>query len=162
MSNLPSDLLERARGVLDTCRDAGERLAFAESCTGGLVSAAMTALPGSSDVFVAGYVTYSNEAKMRMLGVDPVLFETAGAVSEDVAIAMAEGALVRSGADRAVAITGVAGPSGGSVDKPVGTVWFAIATDGGANARLEQFSPTADRATIQRQAALAALALSLP
>ena len=162
VSNLPPDLLEKAREVLEIYRAGGRRLAFAESCTGGLVSAAMTSLPGSSEIFVAGYVTYSNEAKARMLGVDPMLFETVGAVSEEVARAMAEGALARSGADRAVAVTGIAGPTGGSAEKPVGTVWFAVAPPERVSARLENFERGADRATIQRQAALTALELSLP
>ena len=119
--------------VLAAARDAGLRIATAESCTGGLVSAALTAVPGSSDVFERGFVTYSNRAKNEMLGVDPGLIEAHGAVSEEVAGAMAEGAMERSGADLAVSITGIAGP-GGSDHKPEGRVCFALA---GRAARIE-------------------------
>ena len=98
------------------------RLATAESCTGGLIAASCTELSGSSDWFERGFVTYSNEAKTEMLGVDAALIAAHGAVSEPVARAMAEGALARSRADIAVAVTGIAGPTGGSADKPVGTV----------------------------------------
>ena len=156
-------LLEAAAAVLEAHRKAGTRVAMAESCTGGLVSAALTALAGSSDVFVAGFVTYANEAKVRMVGVDPVLLELHGAVSKEVAEAMADGALSRSGADVAVAITGVAGPGGGSAEKPVGTVWFARAsTDGVTKAVLVDFDKGASREAIRTQAALEALSLLLP
>ncbi|MCM8556786.1 CinA family protein [Sphingomicrobium sediminis] len=163
MSSLHPSLTEKVEALLDAHRKAGSRVAMAESCTGGLVSAALTDIAGSSDVFLAGYVTYSNEAKTRMLGVEPVLFETDGAVSEKVARAMAEGALSRSGADVAVSITGIAGPGGGSMEKPVGTVWFVRASsDGAVMAKLENFDPAASRDEIRRQAALAALELLSP
>ncbi len=108
-------------------RAAGHRLVTAESCTGGLIAAACTAVAGSSDWFDRGYVTYSNAAKCEALGVDAALIDAHGAVSEPVARAMAEGALAHSGAQLAVAVTGIAGPGGGVPDKPVGTVWLAIA-----------------------------------
>jgi nicotinamide-nucleotide amidase len=107
-------------------------LATAESCTGGLIAATLTAIAGSSDVVERGFVTYSNEAKMELLGVPAGLIGEHGAVSEPVARAMAEGALARSRADVAVAVTGVAGPGGGSADKPVGLVWFGLAQHGAA------------------------------
>ena len=162
MSTLAPQLVAAAERVLEAHRKTGSRVAFAESCTGGLCSAALTATAGSSDVFLAGYVTYSNEVKARMLGVEPVLFETVGAVSEEVARAMAEGALDRSGADVAVAITGIAGPGGGSAHKPVGTVLFGVARPGRVEAHLKRFDAQADRDTIRLQAALTALELSLP
>jgi nicotinamide-nucleotide amidase len=109
------------------CRARGVRLATAESCTGGLVAGAITAVPGSSEVLDRGFVTYSNNAKTEMLGVPASLIHSVGAVSEAVARRMAEGAKRRAGVDIAVAITGVAGPGGGSAEKPVGTVWFGLA-----------------------------------
>ena len=105
-------------------------LATAESCTGGLIAASCTELSGSSAWFDRGFVTYSNAAKTEMLGVDPQLIETHGAVSEAVARAMVVGALARSAAQVAIAVTGVAGPTGGSAEKPVGTVWFGLAVPG--------------------------------
>ena len=124
---LPEDLVTKAREVIDANRKAGRRVAVAESCTGGLVSAALTEIPGSSDVFEAGYVTYSNAAKLAELNVSLDVVETFGAVSVATAWAMAQGALEASGADVAVAITGIAGPDGGTEQKPVGTVVFAWA-----------------------------------
>lgn len=118
-------LIALAADVLDAVRSKGERLATAESCTGGLVAATLTAVPGSSDVFDRGFVTYSNTAKSEMLGVPYWLIEKHGAVSEDVARAMAGGALLHSNATLAVAVTGVAGPGGSSPEKPVGLVHFA-------------------------------------
>ena len=106
------------------------QLATAESCTGGLIAASCTELSGSSAWFDRGFVTYSNAAKTEMLGVDPQLIETHGAVSEAVARAMVVGALARSAAQVAIAVTGVAGPTGGSAEKPVGTVWFGLAVPG--------------------------------
>jgi len=108
-------------------RSRGWRLATAESCTGGLLAAACTSVAGSSDWFDRGYVTYSNEAKVEALGVDPALLATHGAVSEPVARAMASGALDRSRAELALAVTGIAGPGGAVPGKPVGTVWLALA-----------------------------------
>ncbi len=113
--------------VLDLFRARGWMLATAESCTGGGIAAALTAIAGSSDVVDRGFVTYSNAAKTEMLGVPIALIETHGAVSEPVAAAMADGALARSAAHAAISVTGIAGPGGGSPDKPVGTVCFALA-----------------------------------
>ena len=108
------------------CRDRGWTLATAESCTGGLVASRLTSIPGSSDVFCGSVVAYANEAKTELLGVEPDLIATHGAVSEPVANAMADGAMSRFGADTAIAITGIAGPGGGTDDKPVGTVCFTV------------------------------------
>ncbi|HUO20899.1 MAG TPA: CinA family protein [Caulobacteraceae bacterium] len=126
----PEDIQALAVQVLDRARKAGLTVATAESCTGGLVAAALTAIPGSSDVVDRGYVTYSNAAKTQMLGVTAALLDGHGAVSGPVALAMARGALEASGAGLAVSITGVAGPGGGSVDKPVGLVHFGLAGKG--------------------------------
>lgn len=125
-------LVATAEALLARCRAAGLVLATAESCTGGLIAAVLTEVPGSSDVVDRGFVTYSNEAKTDLLGVDPAVIARDGAVSENVARLMAEGALVRSRADRAVAVTGVAGPGGGTAAKPVGLVHLAVAVRGGA------------------------------
>ena len=123
----PRDIARRARLVLDTCREQGIMLATAESCTGGLIAGALTEIAGSSDVLERGFVTYSNEAKTEQLGVAADLIAGNGAVSEPVARAMAEGAIARSRADLAVAVTGIAGPGGGSAEKPVGLVHIACA-----------------------------------
>lgn len=124
------------------------RLVTAESCTGGLIAASCTALAGSSDWFERGFVTYSNEAKTDMLGVDATLIAQHGAVSEAVVRAMAEGALARSHADIAVAVTGIAGPTGGSAEKPVGTVWVAWALRRGI-VHAECLHLTGDRAAVR-------------
>jgi nicotinamide-nucleotide amidase len=116
-----------AEEILDRARGLGLKISTAESCTGGLVAAALTAIAGSSDVFERGFVTYSNEAKTEMLDVDPALINVHGAVSKEVALAMAAGVLLRSRAYLSVAVTGVAGPGGGSAGKPVGLVHFAAA-----------------------------------
>ena len=121
----------RAAQILKSARIAGLRIATAESCTGGMVAVALTDLAGSSDVFDCGFVTYSNAAKIAMLGVLPKTLDTFGAVSEEIAVQMAEGALTHSGADLAVSITGIAGP-GGSGFKPEGRVCFALAKKGDA------------------------------
>ncbi len=116
-----------AEQVLQKARELGIKIATAESCTGGLVAGALTSVAGSSDVFERGFVTYSNEAKEDMLGVDPAVIEAHGAVSEEVAVAMAACALKYSRAHLSVAVTGIAGPGGGSADKPVGLVHLAAA-----------------------------------
>ena len=121
-------ILAAARTLVDALRARGWMLATAESCTGGGIAHAVTAIPGSSAVVDRGFVTYGNDAKVEMLGVDPALLAHHGAVSEPVAIAMADGALRASRADVAVAVTGIAGPDGGTAAKPVGTVCFAWAT----------------------------------
>ncbi len=137
-------------------RGAGLKLATAESCTGGLIAAACTAVAGSSDWFERGFVTYSNEAKAAMLGVDAGLIATHGAVSGEVAQAMADGALAHSRADIAVAVTGIAGPGGATPGKPVGTVWLAVAQRGhGTLAELLRLA--GDRASVREQTVAHAL-----
>ena len=128
----PADIIERAERVLSLCRTKGLRVATAESCTGGLIAACLTEIAGSSDVVDRGFVTYANEAKRDLLGVPAELLMRVGAVSEEVARAMAEGALARSDATLAVAVTGIAGPGGGTAAKPVGLVHHARAGPGGA------------------------------
>lgn len=126
-----AEILRRAETVLAQARARGWHAATAESCTGGLIAGALTEIPGSSDVVDRGFVTYSNAAKSELLGVPAGLIEAHGAVSEPVARAMAEGARGRARVEVAVAVTGIAGPNGGSADKPVGTVWFGLASPGG-------------------------------
>ena len=128
----PADIVERAERLLTLCRAEGVRVATAESCTGGLIAACLTEIAGSSGVVDRGFVTYSNEAKNDLLGVPEALLVRVGAVSEEVARAMAEGALARSDADLAVAVTGIAGPGGATDTKPVGLVHHACAGPGGA------------------------------
>ncbi len=135
--------------VLTACKRAKIKIATAESCTGGLVAAALTEIPGSSEVVERGFVTYSNEAKIELLAVSPGLILAFGAVSEPVARAMAEGALHRSHADMAVSITGVAGPGGGTVEKPVGLVHFGLARKGRATQTSHRIFG-GDRAAIRR------------
>jgi nicotinamide-nucleotide amidase len=143
--------------LLGTCRARGLTVATAESCTGGLVAAALTEIAGSSDVVDRGFVTYSNAAKMAMLGVLPETLEANGAVSRQTAEAMAQGAIENSNAGLAVAVTGVAGPGGGSAEKPVGLVHFAAAsTDGRLTHREERFG-NLGRAEIRRRSVLAAI-----
>ena len=165
-SLLPKDLVDKAREVIAANLAAGRRIAVAESCTGGLVSAALTEIPGSSAVFEAGYVTYSDASKMRGLNVCLDVVETFGAVSVATAWAMAQGALESSGADVAVAITGIAGPEGGSLGKPVGMVVFARAErevgPDKVTADQKLFDPAEGRSGIRRQAALCALELLMP
>jgi nicotinamide-nucleotide amidase len=162
---LPAELVDAARKVVDANRAAGLTLAVAESCTGGLVAAALTEVPGSSDVLDAGFVTYSNEAKMATLGIPDEVIETFGAVSVAVAWGMAQGALKHSRADTAVAITGIAGPGGGTERKPVGTVIFARARRGADPkemvADVKQFGDLG-RGGVRLQAALCALDLLMP
>ncbi len=152
-------LIAQAAELLEACRLRGETIVTAESCTGGLVAATLTTVPGSSDVFERGFVTYANAAKSELLGVPYWLIERHGAVSEDVARAMAGGALTHSQASLAVAVTGIAGPDGGTPEKPVGLVHFAA---------LRRDSPISDemvlfgdlgRAEIRRRSVERALAL---
>jgi len=131
--------LDAAESLLLAARDKGAKLAAAESCTGGLVSALLTEIPGSSDVVAGGFVTYSNAAKTALLSVPDGLLASRGAVSEPVARAMAESAREALGADAAIAITGIAGPGGGSEDKPVGLVHFACATSARTDHMEKQF-----------------------
>ena len=162
---LPTELVEKAREVVEANRKAGRRVAVAESCTGGLVSTTLTEIPGSSDVFEAGYVTYSNAAKISQLKVSEDVVDTFGAVSIATAWAMARGALAASEADIAVAITGIAGPGGGSPSKPVGTVVFATAERGADPAKIvadQKVFANEGRAGVRLQAALCALELLMP
>ena len=163
---LPAELVDKAREVVAANRAAGRRVAVAESCTGGLVSAALTEIAGSSDMFEAGFVTYSNTAKMVALRVGDEVVETFGAVSIATAWAMARGALAASDADIAVAITGIAGPGGGSAQKPVGTVVFARAERDAASSEIvadqKLFDASGGRSSVRLQAALCALDLLMP
>ena len=145
-----SDTASACVALGNSLRAQGLRLATAESCTGGMIAAACTAIAGSSDWFERGFVTYSNEAKTEMLGVDAALIAAHGAVSAEVARAMADGALARSRADLSVAVTGVAGPGGGSPHKPVGTVWFALARTG-SPAQAELLQLAGDRTAVRAQ-----------
>ncbi|MCL8384196.1 MULTISPECIES: CinA family protein [Xanthobacter] len=149
----------RAVAVLDAFRARGWTLATAESCTGGLVAGALTEVPGSSDVVDRGFVTYSNAAKMAMIGVPEATLAAHGAVSEATARAMAEGALKAAGVDAAVAITGVAGPGGGSAAKPVGLVHFACARRDGNVVHREKRFGEIGRAEVRRLSVLEALDL---
>lgn len=162
---LPPDLVAAARDVIAANRAAGLRVAVAESCTGGLVCSALTEVPGSSDVFDGGFVTYADEAKVDLLKVSTDVLETFGSVSIAVAWAMAQGVLAKSRADVAVAITGIAGPDGGSERKPVGTVVFARARRGAdpkeVVADLKEFG-NLGRGGVRLQAALCALELLMP
>ncbi|GAB5347530.1 CinA family protein [Alteriqipengyuania sp. 357] len=163
-SLLPDDVIELATRVVAANRDAGRKVAVAESCTGGLVCGALTEISGSSSVLDRGFVTYSNEAKIELLDVSQDIIETFGAVSIACVWAMAQGALANSDADIAVAISGVAGPGGGTATKPVGTVVFARARrgdDGEPEGELRSFGDLG-RGEIRRQATLCALELLLP
>lgn len=163
---LPAKIAKLAERVVAENRAAGRTIALAESCTGGLVSAALTEIPGSSAVFGEGYISYSNAGKMKMLGVAEDIIDTFGAVSVAVAWAMAQGALKKSGADIAVAISGIAGPDGGTEKKPVGTVVFAVARKGddpeNVHADKKQFGEDKNRSEIRAFAAIHALELLLP
>jgi len=149
-----------AEAVLGACRARRLTLATAESCTGGMVAAALTDIAGSSDVVERGYVSYSNEAKSDLLAVPPALIAQHGAVSGEVAAAMVAGALSRSPVDLAVAVTGIAGPGGGTPTKPVGLVWFACGRRGAAIAAERQVF-SGDRAAVRLAATRRALELLL-
>lgn len=151
-------LTQDAERLLHECRQAGVKLATAESCTGGLIAAALTAIGGSSDVVERGFVTYSNEAKAELLGIAPSLIERHGAVSEAVALAMVEGALARSRADIAVSVTGIAGPGGATPTKPVGLVHLGCARRGRTTI-LEQRVFAGDRAAVREQSVVLAFEL---
>lgn len=157
--------LDLANAVLEANRARGKRVAVAESCTGGLVAGALTEIAGSSDVFDRGWVTYSNEAKTALLGVSEDILSTFGAVSIATAWAMAQGALARSDADVAVAITGIAGPGGGTPKKPVGTVVFARARRGADPKEIvadQKDFGDAGRSEVRIQAVRCALELLMP
>lgn len=155
MSTIP----RLAKTVGEQLLKRGEWLATAESCTGGLISGAITDIAGSSAWFGSGFVTYSNEAKCRMLEVDPKTLEAFGAVSAEVVGEMAEGARQLANADWSVAVSGIAGPTGGSVSKPIGTIWFAIAGPKGVETFCHHFS--GDRQSVRRQTVEAALSCLL-
>jgi nicotinamide-nucleotide amidase len=142
--------------VLDLCRGQHVRLAVAESCTGGLLGARITAIPGSSEVFLGGVLAYDNSVKTKLLGVESSMIDAHGAVSEAVAAAMAAGVQTRLGSDVALAITGIAGPDGGTPEKPVGTVWIALS---GLRPETRGLRLIGDRAEIRQRAAQAALDL---
>ena len=162
-SLLPDDIVEIARRVIETNAASGRKVVLAESCTGGLVAAALTEIAGSSAVVDRSFVTYSNEAKRQLLGVPEDIIDTFGAVSIACAWAMAQGALKNSDADIAVAISGIAGPDGGTPQKPVGLVVFARAERGNPEVEAEERRFTASsRAEVRRQATLVALDLLLP
>ncbi|MGD9799092.1 MAG: CinA family protein [Parvularculaceae bacterium] len=157
----PSRIWSLAQQIVDKAGAEGLMAATAESCTGGLVAAAITDVPGSSAVFDRAFVTYSNEAKTEMLGVSPATIARSGAVSQATARAMAEGALRHSRADIAVAVTGIAGPAGGSERKPVGLVWFALAAKGKPTRAERRVFADGDRGFVRMRAAETALMLLL-
>lgn len=156
-----SDTEILAGKVLRTLQQRGLMVATAESCTGGLVAGAITDLNGASEVLDRGFVTYTNDAKVEMLGVDPQTITQHGAVSEECAREMADGALRNSHADIAVSITGIAGPGGGSPDKPVGLVWFGLAVrDQPVRTEKRNFAPEG-RAIVRRDSVMTALQIVL-
>mgnify|MGYP001312387787 CR=1 FL=1 len=149
----------RAATLLDKCRSRGVKIATAESCTGGMVAALLTSIAGSSDVFDCGFVTYSNDAKVGMLGVSPEVIAEFGAVSGECAMAMAHGAILKSAATLAISITGIAGPGGGSAAKPVGLVHFACARRNGATLHREKRFGDIGRDGVRRASVEVALEL---
>ena len=155
---MDDDLRALATRVLDLCRARGFRVATAESCTGGTIAGALTEIAGSSDVAERGFVTYSNAAKTELLGVPASLIEAHGAVSGEVAAAMAVGALAHAPVDLAVSVTGIAGPGGATPGKPVGLVWLGIARRGGEVATERHVFP-GDRAAVRRASVVRALEL---
>jgi nicotinamide-nucleotide amidase len=157
--HIDAAILASAAALLEAVRSRGDKLVTAESCTGGLIAAALTAIPGSSAVVDRGFVTYSDRSKTEMLGVSAGLIEQHGAVSEEVARAMAEGALVRSGASLSVAVTGIAGPDGASLQKPVGLVHLAAMRRGGTLLHERALFGDVGRAEIRRLSVAHALAL---
>jgi nicotinamide-nucleotide amidase len=153
------DLIDLAEQTLAACRRRKFKITTAESCTGGLIAALLTEIVGSSDVVDRAYVTYSNRAKSEMIGVPPMLIEAHGAVSAPVAQAMAEGALIASGADLAVAVTGIAGPGGGTPTKQVGLVHFALAGQNQPTLHVEQRFGDRGRTLVRLAAVEVALGL---
>jgi len=154
------DTLKLAEAVLAVCRSRNWYVATAESCTGGLVAAALTAIPGASEVVDRGFVTYSNKAKIELLGVPQETIAAHGAISAETAAAMARGAVVRAGVDLAVSVTGIAGPGGSTPEKPLGLVYLGVARKGGA-ARVERRIFSGDRAAVRHAALGLALELLL-
>jgi nicotinamide-nucleotide amidase len=160
LATLPDDLTALAKTVIAKAKENGRTIATAESCTGGLISSCLTAVPGSSSVFICGFVTYANEAKTRLLGVPTDAITEFGAVSDLTAAAMAEGAVAHSGADLSVAVTGIAGPEGGTPDKPVGLVFLSLA-ERGEDAVVKRYVFAGTRDDIRRSTVGAALELLL-
>ena len=158
---LPAETLDQARDLLAALQARGQTLATAESCTGGLIAAALTAIAGSSSVVMAGFVTYSNDAKARMVGVSEATLAAHGAVSEPVAREMAEGALARAGVDIALSCTGIAGPGGATPGKPVGLVFIGCARRGAATV-VERHVFPGDRAAVRAATVAAALRMAAP
>jgi len=158
MTLFARELLAQAAALLETYRRANTRIVTAESCTGGLIAACLTEIAGSSDVVELGFVTYSNEAKIEALGVPPSLIETHGAVSAEVAQAMASGALARSRAGAAISVTGIAGPGGATANKPVGLVYLGLAQTG-ATSRHQRHLFSGDRGAVRLASVSAALSL---
>lgn len=156
---IDAGLRAEAAALLEACRARGLTVATAESCTGGLIAACLTEIPGSSDVVDRGFVTYSNEAKREMLGVPAAILERHGAVSRETALAMARGALAHSRAALAVSVTGVAGPGGGSAEKPVGLVYFGAAARDGRELHSEQRFGDIGRSEVRRRSVLVAFEL---
>lgn len=152
-------LLKKAEKLLDACRTRNIMIATAESCTGGLISQLLTDIPGSSDVFERGFVTYSNASKTDMLGVDTKLIAKHGAVSKEVAEAMARGAIKHSKADISIAVTGIAGPTGGTKQKPVGTVYIAAASRRYTDAIVAECHFKGNRTTVRTHSADKALTM---
>jgi nicotinamide-nucleotide amidase len=152
-------LIEQAAALLELCRRKQIKVATAESCTGGLVAATLTEIPGSSDVVERGFVTYSNEAKETMLGVPGTTLRTFGAVSRETAEAMAKGALRQSHAELAISVTGIAGPGGGSPEKPVGLVHFAAASKNGQLIHHEKRFGDIGRSQVRHASVVEALAM---
>jgi nicotinamide-nucleotide amidase len=155
----PPDLIARAAALIDRCRARGVKVATAESCTGGLITGLLTEIPGSSAVVERGFVVYSNEAKQELLRVSAATIRRRGAVSEETARAMAEGALAASRADITVSVTGVAGPDGGTAEKPVGLVHFACARRDGATVAREARFGDIGRANVRLASVRVALEL---
>lgn len=156
---MDEDLQHAAARAFSACRGKQLTVVTAESCTSGLVAAALTEIPGSSDVFDRGFITYSNEAKQSVLGVSPGMLAAHGAVSRETAEAMARGALSHSHADLAIAVTGIAGPGGGSAHKPVGLVYFAAAARNGPVLHSEQRFGDIGRAQVRHKSVIEALEL---
>jgi len=154
--NLLAEIFGLSAKLVDAARDLNLTMATAESCTGGLIGAAITATAGSSSVFHGGIIAYHNQVKISQLSVDPRALETQGAVSETVAAQMAKGCRERLGVDIAVSVTGIAGPGGGNAEKPVGTVWIGLATPDGVSAKLHNF-PDMSRNKVRDYTCLAAL-----
>jgi len=156
---MPADIGALANEIIASLKAQGLTIATAESCTGGLIAGALTSVAGSSDVVYGGFVTYANEAKIAMVGVPFGLLREFGAVSKEVATAMAEGALAAAGTHIAIAVTGIAGPGGGSAEKPVGLVYFAVATAEETRNLKKSFDPNWSRQQIRHASVVEALKL---